>query len=645
MRKKSAKQGRIEEANKEGLLPEEPDQSQTPDTVLNGHDAELENPQDPGADPSPGEDASASLVIAQKELNAELELKSRAEAYLAEIRSMTGQRGGLDLRPLSTANGQIASDGKAGIEDPLALADNQSGTAPTIATHQSSLNSGQPKADAMREALNSADRAAQDSDSSSPASGAEEIKKTNKPSPQKEATEGSKQPEGVPVHTESAKTNVLGSSHTVLSQTEVLLRDLWQRMSLITDELESVKQAAIQELESIRNLSGKAVEQSQAAEREALQSIQASTEQATSAAQEIESVRLAAREELENIRSLRREAQQQFETVPNEPDSDNEIQHESEPVDELTDELTDSHLDDVAPASEEPGGPVLELDENTTRYDIARFVVESFALWRKPSPLSQLAQVATGTLLSSAEDVFEVVPRGGVMPPFSNSLIMVVENEPQALALEKLVLEGQGFRIKSVSTGEEALASFPEDNPALVVLDIGLDGMDGFTTCQMVRNTSQIPIILVSGLDSPDDYARALEVGADDYLAKPFLTRELPNRVEALLNLALRRQNLGSSCHADLPQELYQGSVGVLAAVTGSMRRLVEFVEELRESSGLEVLTLRSSHRGVRVQVNLSQPIDLKNALMGMQAVQRMTAPEELGAIPDDQVVGLYLFP
>ena len=86
-----------------------------------------------------------------------------------------------------------------------------------------------------------------------------------------------------------------------------------------------------------------------------------------------------------------------------------------------------------------------------------------------------------------------------------------------------------------VASGEEALEAITTKRPVLVLLDIGLPGIDGFTTCQRIREISRVPIIMVTGRDCLDDKVKGMNVGADDYVTKPFLTHELATRVKVVL--------------------------------------------------------------------------------------------------------------
>lgn len=120
--------------------------------------------------------------------------------------------------------------------------------------------------------------------------------------------------------------------------------------------------------------------------------------------------------------------------------------------------------------------------------------------------------------------------------------VLVVEDDPRVLRLEQLVLEKEGYTVVTAGTGEEALDTLAEISPSLVVLDIGLPGMDGFTACRRIREFSQVSIIMVTGRDFNEDKINGLEVGADDYVTKPFSPNELAARVKA----ALRRSSMGN---------------------------------------------------------------------------------------------------
>ena len=117
----------------------------------------------------------------------------------------------------------------------------------------------------------------------------------------------------------------------------------------------------------------------------------------------------------------------------------------------------------------------------------------------------------------------------------NKACVLVVEDDPRILRLEQMVLEKEGYTVLTAGSGEEALDTLAEISPSLVVLDIGLPGMDGFTTCYRIREFSQVSIIMVTGRDCLEDKVRGMDVGADDYVTKPFLTHELATRVKVVL--------------------------------------------------------------------------------------------------------------
>ena len=113
--------------------------------------------------------------------------------------------------------------------------------------------------------------------------------------------------------------------------------------------------------------------------------------------------------------------------------------------------------------------------------------------------------------------------------------VLLVEDAPGVLRLERMVLEKEGFSVVAAGSGEEALEMLGEMTPSLIVLDVGLPGIDGFTACSRIREFSQVPIIMVTGKDFKEDKARGLDLGADDYITKPFSPNELAARVKAVL--------------------------------------------------------------------------------------------------------------
>lgn len=118
----------------------------------------------------------------------------------------------------------------------------------------------------------------------------------------------------------------------------------------------------------------------------------------------------------------------------------------------------------------------------------------------------------------------------------SGELVLLVDDEVNILELARVYLEREGFRVLSVQDGLEALKTIEGSRPALVVLDVMLPGMDGFTICRRLRaELNPIHILMLTARDDDVDKILGLEFGADDYLTKPFNPRELVARVKAIL--------------------------------------------------------------------------------------------------------------
>src|SRR5258708_17030976 len=116
--------------------------------------------------------------------------------------------------------------------------------------------------------------------------------------------------------------------------------------------------------------------------------------------------------------------------------------------------------------------------------------------------------------------------------------VLVVDDEDHILELARLYLSREGYEIETVTDGANALARFGQVKPDLVVLDIMLPNVDGLTICREIRKTSQVPIIMLTARDEVTDKVVGLELGADDYLTKPFHPQELVARAKALLRRA-----------------------------------------------------------------------------------------------------------
>jgi two-component system KDP operon response regulator KdpE len=117
-------------------------------------------------------------------------------------------------------------------------------------------------------------------------------------------------------------------------------------------------------------------------------------------------------------------------------------------------------------------------------------------------------------------------------------LVLVADDEPRITKLVSMALGGEGFRVVTASSGEEALARSEEVRPDIVLLDIVMAGMNGIEVMRQLRERRPVPVILLTAKGSTSDKARGLDLGADDYVAKPFDLDELAARVRAVLRRA-----------------------------------------------------------------------------------------------------------
>lgn len=119
--------------------------------------------------------------------------------------------------------------------------------------------------------------------------------------------------------------------------------------------------------------------------------------------------------------------------------------------------------------------------------------------------------------------------------PKKKSLILVVDDDIRMLRMMKRMLELEDFEVLTANCGEAALKAFEKDNPALVLLDIMMPDMDGYTVCRRIREFSEVPIIMVTARGDDKEKVEGLNIGADDYVTKPFSASELAARVRAVL--------------------------------------------------------------------------------------------------------------
>ncbi len=141
--------------------------------------------------------------------------------------------------------------------------------------------------------------------------------------------------------------------------------------------------------------------------------------------------------------------------------------------------------------------------------------------------------------------------------------ILLVDDEKNITELARLYLENEGFHVEAVYDGETALAAFQSDKPDLIVLDLMLPRVDGYEVCRRIRAQSQVPIIMLTARDEDVDKIVGLELGADDYLTKPFNPRELVARVKAILRRAWATPKIHRLTVGDLTLDLERREVQV----------------------------------------------------------------------------------
>jgi DNA-binding response OmpR family regulator len=151
-----------------------------------------------------------------------------------------------------------------------------------------------------------------------------------------------------------------------------------------------------------------------------------------------------------------------------------------------------------------------------------------------------------------AADGRRLVPPPRAVPavPGRGELVLIVEDEPEFRELVELWVSRHGWRTATAADGLEVMRRFEEEEPALVLLDVHLPGMDGWEVTEWIRRVSSVPVIMVTAMGAEADVVRGLVTGADDYLTKPVRMAELVARVAA----ALRRVRLAhGQPHEDEP--------------------------------------------------------------------------------------------
>jgi DNA-binding response OmpR family regulator len=123
-----------------------------------------------------------------------------------------------------------------------------------------------------------------------------------------------------------------------------------------------------------------------------------------------------------------------------------------------------------------------------------------------------------------------------------NTTILVVDDEPRYVQLVEVNLKTEGYQVRTAADGQEAVEEVATEQPDLILLDVMMPVMDGFTACERIREFSSVPIIILTAKGEERDRVRGLDAGADDYIVKPFSAQEMLARVRAVLRRAERQR-------------------------------------------------------------------------------------------------------
>jgi DNA-binding response OmpR family regulator len=164
--------------------------------------------------------------------------------------------------------------------------------------------------------------------------------------------------------------------------------------------------------------------------------------------------------------------------------------------------------------------------------------------------------------------------------------ILIVDDEQKIIEIVRAYLEREGFRVVTAFDGEAALKTFRQEKPDLIVLDLMLPKMSGQDVCRAIRKESEVPIIMLTARDEMTDKIVGLELGADDYLTKPFEGRELVARVKAILRRSEPRIAIPVIKAGDIVIDTERRQISV-------RERLVELT-----TTEFELLRLLAAHPG-----------------------------------------------
>ena len=171
--------------------------------------------------------------------------------------------------------------------------------------------------------------------------------------------------------------------------------------------------------------------------------------------------------------------------------------------------------------------------------------------------------------------------------------VLVVEDESSIASFVSLYLKNAGYAVRTAATGSEALTQAARGDTSLIILDLMLPDVDGIEVCRRIRKSSDVPILMLTARDEDVDKIIGLEVGADDYLTKPFNPRELVARVKSILRRATperRQQESAKLQHGDLRIDAGRREVRVGEDEIQLAPKQLDLLWELLDHKGL-VLT------------------------------------------------------
>lgn len=175
--------------------------------------------------------------------------------------------------------------------------------------------------------------------------------------------------------------------------------------------------------------------------------------------------------------------------------------------------------------------------------------------------------------------------------------VLVVDDEPRYLRLLEANLKTEGYEVILAQDGLQALEIFSSSLPELILLDVMMPGLDGFSVCQRIRQFSNVPIIMLTAKGEEQDRVRGLDLGADDYLVKPFSATEVLARVRAVLRRSQSSKEVNSSRffeHGNLRidfarAEVWRGAQPVFLSAT-EYRLLLQFAHSVGQVMSAEEL-------------------------------------------------------